>query len=473
MAATTTRPEAANRSAATADPLLNALGGAASVLWAMAAMAAASALALILLDAGSAGSLVSMTIAATAMAVGGSMTAGSGSESAGSGLQAMMSPSMDGTADAMPLGVTLIGAVVLWFTFSRPMRHRRFGGDDLAGRLTGAGLTALIVFLIMAGFAHGTFRVPDAVMGGAGGSGASGAGASGSGNPLAAMLGGGQGTPDPTMAYRVSPGTTAFGAVLWVVVVVAVGCAVTRRARLPRGFAVSRLRMAWRPSISAVVRMFLALSVVPLAAVVIIGVSVGGSASTVAGAALLLVPNALSVVLTLGLGGSWTASTKQVQSQGDNPLASLMGQAGGARSSGAADRVEHLREVSAGGWPLWLGALILVGVALLACGYGAARATTPEKTRRPRRGGHDRHLAVAVRLAIVTAVVMCTAGLFAQGSGHFGVSVFGNEMGGMRAELSGGVLLPGVLGLFAGAAAGFTGSLLYGVVSDRSAYARA
>lgn len=57
-------------------PWENFVEGAAAALCAVVAMAAASALALTLLDAGSAGSVWSLAMALTAMAVGGSVGAG-------------------------------------------------------------------------------------------------------------------------------------------------------------------------------------------------------------------------------------------------------------------------------------------------------------------------------------------------------------------------------------------------------------
>ncbi len=53
----------------------------------------------------------------------------------------------------MPLGVTLVGALVLWQVFSRPLRQRRFDVGDLGVRALGAAAPALLVFLAVAGSA--------------------------------------------------------------------------------------------------------------------------------------------------------------------------------------------------------------------------------------------------------------------------------------------------------------------------------
>ncbi|MGW1270694.1 streptophobe family protein, partial [Streptomyces sp. NPDC002491] len=275
---------------------------------------------------------------------------------------------------------------------------------------------------------------------------------------------------DLVMNYQVQAGSAAWGATLWVAVVVALGCLVTRRAQLPEPWAASRLWTAWAPCVSAVTRMFLTLTVVPLVAVVFVGVAVGGKAATAAGAAILMAPDAVAVFLTLGLGASWTASTRQVQSEGGNPLASLLQWLGGRQSEARPDRVENLRHLSPGGWPLWAIALALTVVALSVCGHAAARATarTGSQSAHPRPGRHGQHLALAGRLAVVMAVFLGTAAWLAQADGRISATVFGSRMGGTHAQLSGSVPTVVVLALIAGAAAGYAGSLLYGLYGGKT-----
>ncbi|MPY63719.1 hypothetical protein FNH08_43145, partial [Streptomyces spongiae] len=145
-------------------------------------MAVVSALALALLDAGSFGSLWSLTMTLTAMAVGGSVSAGSdvsGDSGSMGGLASLfggggMSPSISGAAHVVPLGVTLVGAVVLWLVFSRRLRQgqqRRFTAGELAVRAAGAGATALFTLMIVAGLAKGSATMPASAMTGMGGPG--------------------------------------------------------------------------------------------------------------------------------------------------------------------------------------------------------------------------------------------------------------------------------------------------------------
>ncbi|MGW0835696.1 streptophobe family protein [Streptomyces prunicolor] len=477
-------------------PGASALEGAAAALCGLVAMAAVAWLALWLLGAGSVGSPVTMAMALAAMAVGGSVSAGSvnsasstgSSGSMGSILSGLfggggggMSPSMSGAASVMPLGVTLVGSVVLWLVFSRRLRQRPVTARELGARAAGAGAAALLAFLLVATLAHGTITMPASAMSkGLGGGQSAGAGAGG--GALGGMFGGGASSQDTTMSYDVHVGSTAFGALVWVTVVLALGCLVSRRVRVPLGGAVDRVRPGWAPSLSAVVRTLLVLVVVAMALVTFVGVVVGGRFGTVAGGVLLLAPNALAVLLTLGVGAPWTAATHPVQSQGGNPLASIMGALGGGQQTTAQQqpRTEHLGSLSAGGWPLWLAALAVTAVILLTCAFVAVRNTAPAHTRPLHRydGPLARHLGAAERFGLVTAVVLGSAVWLAGASGNLGVSMFGSEMGGTRAELTGSVLWTVLFGLLAGGVAGFLGSLartadLYGgMTSPRRILAR-
>ncbi|MEU1520322.1 streptophobe family protein [Streptomyces sp. NPDC005811] len=484
-------------------PWRNATEGAAAVLCAVVAMAAVTALALALLDADSYGSLGSLTMTVTAMAVGGSVSADpgvSGSTGGMGGLASLfgggggMQPSMSGAADAVPLGVTLVGAVVLWIVFSWRVRHRkqrRFTSGELAVRAAGAGIAALLTFMIVAGFAHGPATMPASVMAGirgsgsdqtAGGLGSGGGlggllggggglgGLLGGGGGLGGLLGGGGGTGAPSvMTYHVGVGAAGFGALLWTAVVIGVGCLISRQVRLPLGGALDGLRAIWGPSLSVVVRTLLVLAVVPLLAIGFVGAVVGDQAGTVAGAVLLLAPNALAVFLTLGVGSSWTAAVHPVQSDSSNPLAAIMGDMRGSGGGQQIARTEQLGTLSAGGWPLWLAAFIVSGLILLACAYRAARATHPSHKQSVfrDRGRLAGHLGMAERVGVVTAVVLGAGAWLVGASGHFGVSMFGSQMGGMQAELSGNVLRTVAFGLFVGGLAGFAGSLLSEVRGDR------
>ncbi|MEV5843544.1 streptophobe family protein [Streptomyces sp. NPDC051985] len=481
-------------------PWQNALEGAGAALCAVAAMTAVSAGALVLLGAQSFGSVWSLTMVLTAMAIGGSVSAGSdASADSGStgGLASLfgdgggMGPSMSGAADAVPLGVTLVGALVLWTAYSRRLRmaeQRRFTGGELVVRAAGAGTAALVILMIVAGLGHGSARLPESATTGAGGfGGRQGAATSSGSGGLAELFGGASaglgdlmGAGDgglearTSMTYHVGVGSAGLGALLWVVVVIGAGCLMSRRARLPLGGALDRIRPVWGPSLSAVVRAILVVTAVLVVALVFVEAMAGGRAGTAAGAAVLLVPNAVAVFLSLGVGSAWTAEVHPAVGGdgGGNPLAVLLGGTAGIGGDvRQPDRTEHLRSLSAGGWPLWLAALVVTILILIACAALAARGTAADRRLPliPYRGRLSRHVAMAERFGVVTAVVLGLAAWLVGASGQFGVTMFGSTMGGMRAELSGSVLLTVVLGLLVGGAAGFAGSLLCAVRGDGEA----
>ncbi|MDD9376893.1 streptophobe family protein [Streptomyces sp. ZAF1911] len=474
------------------SPGRNALEGAAAALCAVAAMAVVSALALALLGAGSVGSAWSLTMAVTAMAVGGSVSAGS-EASAGSGAGGLaslfgggsgMGPSISGAADVAPLSVTLIGAVVLWVAFSWRLRQenkRRFTAGELVVRAAGAGTAAWIALMVVGALGQGSAALPEGAMGAMGGPGggldAGGPfGGQDAGGPFGDLAGGGGlgdlvgGMMAPSaVTYQVNAVSAGLGAVVWAAVVLGIGCLISRRVRLPLGGALDRLRATWAPSLSAVVRTMLVLAAVVLVPLVLVGAAVGDRAGTLAGGALLLAPNALAVFLSLGAGSSWTLGMHPVQSSGSNPLAGLMGQMGGSGGMPGlgggqqTDRTEHLRSLAAGGWPLWLVALAVTGAILLGCAYRASRTTHPAYMRplHPYSGPLARHLGMAERFSVVTAVVLGGVAWLAGASGNFGISMFGSQMGGMQAELAGSVLQTAAFGLLVGGLAGFAGSLLH------------
>ncbi|MEU8588944.1 streptophobe family protein [Streptomyces sp. NPDC048664] len=467
MSVPTSRSRSGSGSARTAGPppravgpLRNAAEGAGAALCAVAAMAALSGLGLYLLGAGSYGSLWSLASAVTSLAVGASARTGSGAPSARDGSSPLAGllgggggpePSVSGSVDLVPLGVTLAGSLVLWWLFSRGLGRRRVTAGDLAARGLAAGVSALIAVACVAHGAHGTVRVPGSVLGGQGG------GAGGAARQLVAD-------------FEVSAGAAVVGALLWVAVVLALGCVISRRVPWPTGPAGRRPGNAWASSLSSLVRVLLGTVAVATAAMVVAGVTAAGRPGVAAGAALLLAPNAVAVCLTSGLGVPWTASRHRVSGDGGGALAELLGRLRGRpTATGAADRTEHLRDLSVGGVPLWPAALVVVVLALLVCGCLAARAADPARVRPlpPFGGRYGRQLAGAGRLGVVTAVVLGAAALLAQASGQLTVSVFDTVVGGTRVRLGGAVGLCPPAGLLVGALAGGVGSLLYGAVTAR------
>ncbi|MFJ6982855.1 MULTISPECIES: streptophobe family protein [unclassified Streptomyces] len=478
-------------SAPLTGPLRHALGGSAAALCAVAAMYAVAALALVLLDADEVAPLTALTPAVTAMAVGGTLDAGSavatGADAPASGLAGLFGgggtgPALSGTAEGVPLGVTLVGSLVLWAVFSRGLRRNRSDTAGLALRATAAAVTAALLLAVVAGLGNGILTLPDTVadrMGGAGGVGAGAGAGAGQLGGLAELFGGGGGGGAagaggglPTeLAFQVHAGPAALGAVVWTCLVLLLGCLLARRVRLPLGGALDTLRTAWAPVLTPLLRALAVLTALPLLALGVLAVVAGDRAATAAGAALLVLPNAVAVFTTLGLTTSWRAATDPVQSAGSSPLAEMFGGmggmggregAGGGTSSFMTARAVRLDDLAAGGLPLWVAALTVVSAALVVCGRSVAGTAGPHRTGLLYRGTGPLapHLAVAERLGCAVAAVTGLLAWVAGASAAFSVEVFGSPMGGTRAHLTGGVLYTVLLGLLLGAVTGFVGSVL-------------
>ncbi|MFC1442440.1 streptophobe family protein [Streptacidiphilus sp. N1-10] len=440
----------------------SALEGAAASLCAVTAMLFLSALALSLVNAGSVGSTRSLALAVTAMAVGGAVSAHSTASSTASQATGMggmfgggMSPTVSGAVDLMPLGVTLLGTLVLWFVFSR--RLPQLSENELAVRIAGTVTAASISLTIVAGLASGTLKLPKSAMSGLG-AGGSATGTTGGGSPLSGLLG--SGANGLAVGYHVDPVSAMFGSVLWLTVVLTVGCLISRRVRLQLGGLLDRLRPHWAPGLSALLRTLLILGAAPLLVFTLVGIVAGGRVQTAAGAALLLAPNAVIVLLTLGLGSPWTASTHPASPQGGNPMAGMMGGTGGSPFAGQHDRTLHLDSLTTAGWPLWLAALAVALVALLGCAAVAARTGSTTRPRKPRQDLLAGPLGLPIKFSVTTAAVLGAVAWMAAGQVHLSLGLFGMQMGGIRAGVSDNVLWTITAALLMGALAGWAGPVL-------------
>ncbi|MEV4440900.1 streptophobe family protein, partial [Streptomyces sp. NPDC049577] len=126
------------------DPLLASV---AAVSWAFLAMAGVAALGLHLLGADAAGRLGPMTAAVVVLAVGGSLSPTGSVEAFG-----LPGAGAHTTIDITPLGVSLVGALLLGRVFARSLRSAGavIGGRALAAR---AGAVALFFLLLLGGLA--------------------------------------------------------------------------------------------------------------------------------------------------------------------------------------------------------------------------------------------------------------------------------------------------------------------------------
>jgi hypothetical protein len=351
------------------------LGAAAAALLVMAGVALA---ALLLLGAGRFGDLTALTATVVALAVGGSADVVAAPAGA-------LPIAVHGAVDVMPLGVSLAGAVVLGALVLRR------GRDGLAVRAATAAVTVAAGLIAISLLAKGNLalRLP----GGAGGG-----SVCGPGTGAVSRFGG---AVDAGFSAAVLP--TVAAAAAWALVVVGAAALVVR---FPA--AVPGLRVA-----------AMVFGAITACGVLVAGVF-GGAAAT--GAVLLVLPQAVSGALLLGLGVPWTLTSDGVLSCA-------------------------LNGIEPGGAWIWVPV-----VALTTCAVVAART------------GHRRPLRRAGVFAVVTGVVLAVVTLLSRASVDLDVTAFGLSIPVLDARLSADPLLA----LAAGAAAGFASGLLAGAISVSS-----
>ncbi|MFH8349310.1 streptophobe family protein [Streptomyces sp. NPDC018045] len=440
-----------------------ALSAVAAVSWAFLAMAGVAALGLHLLGADSAASLGPLTAAAVVLAVGGSVTP-SGEVSA-FGLEGQAARS---AVDIAPLGVSLVGALVLGWVFARSLRRAgaTLGWGELAARAgASAGLfVALLAFLAWAG--HGSVTIDGKAPAGLGGlvGGGDSSGGSGDGGLLDRLRdglgdlgigdgGGSGGLPEriadligaeASVGFAVNTGASLVGGALWVLGVLAVAVLAARRAPLPR--ALEAAHRVVRPAASALVTVALVAVAAGLAAAGYAGVG-DAHPRRVLGAALLAAPNGGWLGIPLGLFVPWHGSASGVLTRFlPDPVDRLLDGRNAAQLT-----VGRLAELDGRVW------LLPVAAALLMLLAGVLTAV-----RTPRDGA--RTLPFVLRcgagLGALTALALPLLVRLTGVSANASLSVFGFDAFGAGLELRGSIPAAFALGAAWGAAAGLVGGLL-------------
>ncbi|MFJ6630584.1 streptophobe family protein [Streptomyces sp. NPDC091376] len=441
------------------------LGSIAAVSWAMAGMAATAALGLHLLGADSAGALGPMTAAVTVLAVGGSVTP-SGDVSV-FGLEGAEATT---AVDITPLGVSLVGAVLLAHFFLRSLRGAGayVRGRELAARaavLTGLFL-GVVGWLAWAGHDVITFDGDAPGIGELPGNGAD-EGEGGIEVPGLGEIGdsgeigdiGGIGDiagllPDrlgdleraqASVGFSVDTADSLAGALFWVLGVLLVALLASRRTPLPSGWdAVHRLV---RPAVSALVTVLL-VAVAAGAAAAAYAAAGDEHPGRIGGAALLGTPNGVWLAVPLGLFVPWDGGAT-------GGLAELL-----------PDPLDELSRISADG-PITVGALAeldgRVWLLAVACALTMLCAGVLTAVRTPRAAG-ARTVAFAARCAVAlgmtTAVALPLLVGLTRVSADASLSVLGVDAFGAGIELHGRPGAAVALGAAWGAGAGAAGALL-------------
>ncbi|MYT46904.1 hypothetical protein GTY89_32350, partial [Streptomyces sp. SID5471] len=440
------------------DVLLSAV---AAVSWAFLAMAGVAALGLHLLGADSAASLGPLTAAAVVLAVGGSVTP-SGDVSA-FGLEGQAAES---AVDIAPLGVGLVGALVLGWVFARSLRRvgATVGWGELAARaVVLAGLfVALLAFLAWAG--HDSVTIDGKTLGGLVGGGGGGSGGGGGDGGLLDRLrdglgglgigdGDNGGLPEriadligakASVGFAVDTGASLAGGLVWVLGVLVITVLAARRAPLPR--ALTAAHRFVRPAASALVMVALVAVAAGLAAA---GYAAIGDdhPRRVLGAALLAAPNGVWLGIPLGLFVPWHGSASGVLTRFlPDPVDRLLDGGNGARLT-----IGRLAELDGRVWLLPVAAVLMM---LLAGVLTAVRT--------PREGARTLPFALrcAAGLGALTALTLPLLVHLTGVSANASLSVFGFDAFGAGLELRGSVPAAFALGAVWGAVAGLVGGLL-------------
>ncbi|MET9764082.1 streptophobe family protein [Streptomyces sp. NPDC006372] len=423
------------------DVLLTAV---ASVSWALIGMAGTAALGLRLLEADAAGSLGPMTAAVVALGAGGSVTpSGDVSVFGLSGAEA------DTAIEITPLGVSLVGAVLLSYFFLRSLRAAGVVISP-AELLARAGAVVALFVVMLGGLAwagHDVITIDGGSLGlddltGGGGLEVPGLGDIGGLLPdrLGDLV-----DAQAAVGYTVDTAPTLLGGLLWSAGILLVALLASRRTPLPRGW--EAVHRVVRPAVSAVVTVLL----VAVAA----GLSAAGYAAIVddhprriAGAALLGAPNGVWLGVPVGLFVPWDGrATGELTRFLPDPLDDLL-----AVGSGQPVTLGRLAELDGRVWLLAVAAALMMLLAGVLVGV-----RTPVGSAAGAAGFAGR---CALRLGVTTAVALPSLAWLTDVSVTASLSVLGFDAFGAGAELHGHRGAALLLGAVWGAGAGAAGALL-------------
>ncbi|MER5305301.1 streptophobe family protein [Streptomyces lasiicapitis] len=442
------------------DVLISAV---AAVSWALIGMAGTAALGLHLLGADAAGSLGPMTAAAVALGVGGSITP-SGDVSA-FGLKGAEATT---AIEVTPLGVSLVGAVLLAHFFLRSLRSAGvvISLAELAAR---AGAVIVLFLTMLGGLAwagHDVItidgkqlgidkgidkgldkgldnlpggiadRIPDGLkdIGGIG--------------DIGGLL------PDrlndlveakAAVGFTVDTGATLLGGAVWVVVVLLIAMLASRRTPLPPGLGV--LHRVVRPAASALVTVVLMAVVAGVAAA---GYAMIGDENPkrIAGGALLGTPNGVFLGLPVGLFVPYDGEVS-------GPLARFLPDPVDDLLSGDTNKPLTLGRLAELDGRVWLLAVAAVLMMLFAGVLTAVRSPLVRDV-----GAVGFAVRCGLWLGLVTAVALPLMAWLTAVSADASMSVFGFDAFGAGLELHGRLGMAVLLGAVWGVAAGAAGALL-------------
>ncbi|WP_217235847.1 streptophobe family protein [Streptomyces sp. AC555_RSS877] len=464
------------------DILLSAI---AAVSWALIGMAGTAALGLHLLEADAAGSLGPMTAAVVALGAGGSVTP-SGDVSAFGLTGAEAATAIEIT----PLGVSLVGALLLSWFFLRSLRA---GGVAVAPAelLARAGTVVALFVAMLGGLAwagHDVITIDgsalglDDLPGGGGGIEIPGVGDIGDIGGLLPDQIGDLVDAEAAVGFTVDTAPTLLGGLGWSAGVLLIALLASRRTPLPHGW--EAVHRVVRPAASALVTVLLMAVAAGFAAA---GYAAIGDdhPKRIAGAALLGAPNGVWLGIPIGLFVPWDGrATGELTRLLPDPLDDLLG-------SGSDESVTlgRLAELDGRVWLLGVAAaamMLLAGVltavrtpvgvvagpggvdagAVRSAGAGSAGAAGTGSAGAPALVGVRDPGALgfagrcALRLGIATALTLPLLAWLTQVSVDASLSVLGFDAFGAGVALRGHLGMALLLGAVWGVGAGAAGALL-------------
>ncbi|WP_460064112.1 streptophobe family protein [Streptomyces sp. YKOK-I1] len=432
-----------------------ALAAIASVSWALIGMAGTAALGLHLLGADAAGSLGPMTAAVVALGAGGSVTP-SGDVSA----FGLTGAEADTAIEITPLGVGLVGALLLSWLFLRSLRAA--GAVIAPGELLARAGAVVALFVAMLGglawaghdvitLDGGALGLDDLPGGGGGGSGLEIPGLGDIGGLLPDRIGD-LIDAKAAVGFTVDTAPTLLGGLLWSAGILLIALLASRRTPLPRGW--EAVHRVVRPAVSAVVTVLLVAVAAGLAAAAYAAIG-DAHPKRIAGAALLGAPNGVWLGVSVGLFVPWDGrATGALTHVLPAPLDRLL-------SVGTDQPVTVGRLADLDG-RVWLLAVATAVTMLFAGVLVAVRTPFGVAAGAGARGAGAGWFvgACAVRLGIVTAVALPSLGLLTGLSVDASLSVLGFDAFGAGIELHGHLGRALLLGAAWGAGAGAAGALL-------------
>ncbi|MYS89211.1 MULTISPECIES: streptophobe family protein [Streptomyces] len=434
------------------DVLMSAV---AAVSWALIGMAGAAALGLRLLEADAAGSLGPMTAAVVALGAGGSVTP-SGDVSA----FGLTGAEADTAIEITPLGVSLVGAVLLSYFFLRSLRAAGVV-ISTAELLARAGVVVALFVAMLGGLAwagHDVITIDGGALGLddlAGGGGGGGVEIPGLGDvgDIGGLL------PDrigdlvdarAAVGFTVDTVPTLLGGLGWSAGILLIALLASRSTPLPRGW--EAVHRVVRPAVSAVVTVLLVAVAAGLAAAAYAATG-DDHPRRIAGTALLGAPNGVWLGVPIGLLVPWDGrATGELARLLPDPLDDLL-----AVRSDQQVTLGRLAELDGRVWLLGVAAASMM---LLAGVLAAVRTPVPGPGDVRGSGALGFAGRCALRLGVATALALPLLVRLTDVSVTASLSVLGFDAFGAGIELHGHLGMALLLGAVWGAGAGAVGALL-------------